>query len=101
MQRGTANSPETNGEVVYGLGRQPAILHTISQRLIREFSDTINGFNDDGWSILNCDDAQDIAVAVNSSKNLSTNTNTVFFVGRILQVKASMLLQMDKLHVLF
>ncbi|CAI9782586.1 unnamed protein product [Fraxinus pennsylvanica] len=68
---------ETNGKV-YGLGRQPAVLRTISQRLIREFNDTINGFNDDGWSILNCDDAQHIAVAVNSSKNLSTNTNTVW-----------------------
>ncbi|CAI9760576.1 unnamed protein product [Fraxinus pennsylvanica] len=66
-----------------------------------EFNDTINGFNDDGWSILNCDDAQGIAVAVNSSKNLSSDTNTVFFFGGILRVKASMLLQMDKLHVLF
>lgn len=26
---------ETSGEVVYGLGRQPAVLRTFSQRLIR------------------------------------------------------------------
>ncbi|CAI9772341.1 unnamed protein product [Fraxinus pennsylvanica] len=54
---------ETNGEVVYGLGRQPAVLH--------------------------------VAVVVNSFKNLSIDTNTVFFIGGILSVKASMLLQAD------
>ncbi|KAL2488781.1 Homeobox-leucine zipper protein REVOLUTA [Forsythia ovata] len=84
---------ETSGEVVYGLGRQPAVLRTFSQRLIRGFNDAINGFSDDGWSILNCDGAEDVVVAVNSAKNLSTGTSTVSFLGGILCVKASMLLQ--------
>ncbi|XP_022874815.1 homeobox-leucine zipper protein REVOLUTA-like isoform X2 [Olea europaea var. sylvestris] len=84
---------ETSGEVVYGLGRQPAVLRTFSQRLIRGFNDAINGFSDDSWSILNFDGAEDVVVAVNSSKNLSTGTNAVSFLGGILCVKASMLLQ--------
>ncbi|KAF1859643.1 hypothetical protein Lal_00010227 [Lupinus albus] len=50
---------ETSGEVVYGLGRQPAVLRTFSQRLSRGFNHAVNGFNDDGWSVLNCNDAED------------------------------------------
>ncbi|CAI9776455.1 unnamed protein product [Fraxinus pennsylvanica] len=84
---------ETSGEVVYGLGRQPAVLRTFSQRLIRGFNDAINGFSDDGWSMLNYDGAEDVVVAINSSKNLSTSTSTVSCLGGILCVKASMLLK--------
>ncbi|KAJ7981003.1 Homeobox-leucine zipper protein like [Quillaja saponaria] len=87
---------ETSGEVVYGLGRQPAVLRTFSQRLSRGFNDAVNGFNDDGWSVLNCDGAEDVIIAVNSTKNLSTTSNpanSLTFVGGILCAKASMLLQ--------
>ncbi|KAF8402750.1 hypothetical protein HHK36_010840 [Tetracentron sinense] len=87
---------ETSGEMVYGLGKQPAVLRTFSQRLSRGFNDAINGFSDDGWSLMNCDAAEDVVIAVNSTKNLGTFANPVnalSFPGGILCVKASMLLQ--------
>ncbi|KAL0460194.1 UNVERIFIED_CONTAM: Homeobox-leucine zipper protein REVOLUTA [Sesamum latifolium] len=84
---------ETSGEVVYGLGRQPAVLRTFSQRLSRGFNDAINGFNDDGWSILNCDGAEDVVVAINSAKNLTASSNTLSVLGGVLCAKASMLIQ--------
>ncbi|KAF5470700.1 hypothetical protein F2P56_011197 [Juglans regia] len=87
---------ETSGEVVYGFGRQPAVLRTFSQRLSRGFNDAVNGFNDDGWSLMNCDGAEDVIISVNSTKNLSTTSNPdnfLAFGGGILCAKASMLLQ--------
>ncbi|EEF32454.1 homeobox-leucine zipper protein REVOLUTA [Ricinus communis] len=87
---------ETSGEVVYGLGRQPAVLRTFSQRLSRGFNDAINGFNDDGWSLMSCDGAEDVIVTINSTKNLSSTSNAAnsfAFLGGILCAKASMLLQ--------
>lgn len=84
---------ETNGEVVYGLGRQPAVLRTFSQRLSRGFNDAVNGFNDDGWSIMHCNGAEDITVAVNSTKHLNSFSDPLSFLGGVLCAKASMLLQ--------
>ncbi|KAI7984650.1 Homeobox-leucine zipper protein REVOLUTA [Camellia lanceoleosa] len=87
---------EASGEVVYGLGRQPAVLRTFSQRLSRGFNDAVNGFNDGGWSIVNCDGAEDVMVAVNSTKNLgatSSHSNSLSLLGGILCAKASMLLE--------
>ncbi|GFZ17904.1 homeobox-leucine zipper family protein [Actinidia rufa] len=87
---------ETSGEVVYGMGRQPAVLRTFSQRLSRGFNDAVNGFNDDGWSIMNCDGTEDVIVAVNSTKSLgltSSHSNSLPLLGGILCAKASMLLQ--------
>ncbi|KAJ8543935.1 hypothetical protein K7X08_025553 [Anisodus acutangulus] len=84
---------ETSGEVVYGLGRQPAVLRTFSQRLCRGFNDAINGFSDDGWSMLSSDGAEDVIVAVNSRKNLATTSIPLSPIGGILCAKASMLLQ--------
>ncbi|KAL0436427.1 UNVERIFIED_CONTAM: Homeobox-leucine zipper protein REVOLUTA [Sesamum radiatum] len=84
---------ETSGEVVYGLGRQPAVLRTFSQRLSRGFNDAVNGFNDDGWSILNCDGAEDVVVAINSAKNLTASSSTLSVLGGVLCAKASMLIQ--------
>ncbi|XP_024985647.1 homeobox-leucine zipper protein REVOLUTA-like [Cynara cardunculus var. scolymus] len=87
---------ESSGEVVYGLGRQPAVLRTLSQRLSRGFNDAINGFSDDGWSLMNCDGAEDVIIAVNSTKNLNNSmnpSNSLSFLGGILCAKASMLFQ--------
>ncbi|KAK7261349.1 hypothetical protein RIF29_27658 [Crotalaria pallida] len=87
---------ETSGEVVYGSGRQPAVLRTFSQRLSRGFNTAVNGFNDDGWSVLNCDGAEDVIITVNSTKNLSGTSNPSSFppfLGGVLCAKASMLLQ--------
>ncbi|KAG9154214.1 hypothetical protein Leryth_000680 [Lithospermum erythrorhizon] len=84
---------ETSGEVVYGLGRQPALLRTFSQRLSRGFNDAINGFNDEGWSLLSFDGAEDVTVTVNSTKSLSNSSHSFPLVGGILCAKASMLLK--------
>ncbi|CAN1171893.1 Homeobox-leucine zipper protein REVOLUTA [Linum perenne] len=88
---------ETSGEVVYGLGRQPAVLRTFSQRLSRGFNDAVNGFNDDGWSMMTCDGAEDVIISVNSTKNMTgtsnATSNSFSFLGGILCAKASMLLQ--------
>jgi hypothetical protein len=64
----------------------------------RGFNDAVNGFNDDGWSLMNCDGAEDVIIAVNSTKNLSTTSNpanSLAFVGGVLCAKASMLLQVS------
>jgi hypothetical protein len=64
----------------------------------RGFNDAVNGFNDDGWSLMNCDGAEDVIIAVNSAKNLSTTSNpanSLAFVGGVLCAKASMLLQVS------
>ncbi|GJN09347.1 hypothetical protein PR202_ga27348 [Eleusine coracana subsp. coracana] len=87
---------ETSGEVVYALGRQPAVLRTFSQRLSRGFNDAISGFNDDGWSIMGGDGIEDVVVACNSTKKIRNNSNagiTFGAPGGIICAKASMLLQ--------
>ncbi|XP_039052606.1 homeobox-leucine zipper protein REVOLUTA-like isoform X2 [Hibiscus syriacus] len=87
---------ETSGEVVYSLGRQPAVLRTFSQRLSRGFNDAINGFNDDGWSILNCDGTEDVIIAINSSKSFGSTSHPAAafsFLAGVLCAKASMLIQ--------
>ncbi|XP_074276224.1 homeobox-leucine zipper protein REVOLUTA-like isoform X2 [Silene latifolia] len=87
---------ETSGEVVYGLGRQPAVLRTFSQRLSRGFNDAINGFSDDGWTLLNCDGAEDVIIACNSAKTFMAalnGANSLPVIGGVLCAKASMLLQ--------
>ncbi|PKA62177.1 Homeobox-leucine zipper protein HOX32 [Apostasia shenzhenica] len=89
---------ETSGEVVYGGGRQPAVLRTFSQRLSRGFNDAINGFVDDGWSLMSSDGGDDVTIAINSSpsKLLGSHVNSsplFAFGGGILCAKASMLLQ--------
>ncbi|GAB2233690.1 hypothetical protein Drorol1_Dr00002919 [Drosera rotundifolia] len=87
---------ETSGEVVYCLGRQPSVLRTFSQRLSRGFNDAINGFTNDGWSLLSCDGSEDVIVTVNSTKNFMATGNPAHspsIVGGVLCAKASMLLQ--------
>lgn len=64
----------------------------------RGFNDAVNGFNDDGWSVLNCDGTEDVVVAVNSTKCLgaiSTHCSSLPLLGGILCAKASMLLQVS------
>jgi homeobox-leucine zipper protein len=87
---------ETSGEVVYSMGRQPAVLRTFSQRLSRGFNDAISGFNDDGWTVMNCEVAEDVTITINSTKHIGTSSNpsnSLPLFGGILCAKASMLLQ--------
>ncbi|CAL0301033.1 unnamed protein product [Lupinus luteus] len=89
---------ESSGEIQYGGGRQPAVLRTLSQRLCRGFNDAVNGFVDDGWSLIGNDGVDDVTIAVNSSPNKffgSQYNSSMFpsFAGGVLCAKASMLLQ--------
>ncbi|KAL6894601.1 hypothetical protein ACP4OV_008699 [Aristida adscensionis] len=90
---------ESSGEMPYGGGRQPAVLRTFSQRLSRGFNDAVNGFLDDGWSVMTSDGSEDVTIAINSSPNKlvgsHVNSPQLFsvFGGGILCAKASMLLQ--------
>ncbi|KAL8162522.1 hypothetical protein V2J09_014011 [Rumex salicifolius] len=89
---------ETNGEVLYGGGRQPAVLRTFSQRLCRGFNDAINGFMDDGWIVTSGDEMEYVTIAINSSpsKLLQSHYTTSPLqpsCGGVLCAKASMLLQ--------
>ncbi|KAG4997064.1 hypothetical protein JHK84_028088 [Glycine max] len=43
---------ESSGEIQYGGGHQLAVLRTFSHRLCRGFNDVVNGFVDDGWSLM-------------------------------------------------
>uniref|UniRef100_A0A5B6YRS8 Putative homeobox-leucine zipper protein HOX32 n=1 Tax=Davidia involucrata TaxID=16924 RepID=A0A5B6YRS8_DAVIN len=89
---------ESSGEIQYGGGRQPAVLRTFSQRLCRGFNDAVNGFVDDGWSIMGSDGVDDVTIAINSSpdKFLGSHYNTLSVLptfNGVLCAKASMLLQ--------
>ncbi|RZB96560.1 Homeobox-leucine zipper protein HOX32 isoform C [Glycine soja] len=89
---------ESSGEVQYGGGRQPAVLRTFSQRLCKGFNDAVNGFVDDGWSLMGNDGVEDVTIGINSSPNkfFSSHYNTSMlpaFGGGVLCAKASMLLQ--------
>ncbi|KAJ0980463.1 hypothetical protein J5N97_008718 [Dioscorea zingiberensis] len=90
---------ETSGEVVYGGGRQPGVLRNFSQRLSRGFNDAVNGFADDGWSLLGGDGVEDVTIVINSSPSKllgsHVNASAMFSTlgGGILCAKASMLLQ--------
>ncbi|PON54767.1 Octamer-binding transcription factor [Parasponia andersonii] len=88
---------ESSGEIQYGGGRQPAVLRTFSQRLCRGFNDAVNGFADDGWSLLGSDGVEDVTIVVNPSSNkfLGSQYSASIFptFGGVLCAKASMLLQ--------
>ncbi|GFZ06089.1 homeobox-leucine zipper family protein [Actinidia rufa] len=89
---------ETSGEIQYSGGRQPAVLRTFSQRLCRGFNDAVNGFMDDGWSVMGSDGVEDVTIAINSSpsKFPGSQYNTLSVLpsfGGVLCAKASMLLQ--------
>lgn len=65
----------------------------------RGFNDAVNGFADDGWSLMGSDGVEDVTVVINSSpaKLLGSYVNTSAMVstlgGGVLCAKASMLLQ--------
>lgn len=37
--------------------------------IYRGFNDAVNGFQDDGWSLMISDSAEDVTIAINSSPN--------------------------------
>lgn len=66
----------------------------------RGFNDAVNGFVDDGWSIMGSDGAEDVTIAINSSpsKILGSQYSTLSMLpsfGGVMCAKASMLLQVN------
>ncbi|KAF2283011.1 hypothetical protein GH714_043658 [Hevea brasiliensis] len=82
-----------------GWGRRPAALRALSQRLSKGFNEAVNGFTDDGWSMLESDGIDDVTVLVNSSPGKMMGLNISYANGfpsmsnGVLCAKASMLLQ--------
>ncbi|KAL8465966.1 hypothetical protein ACS0TY_035174 [Phlomoides rotata] len=80
-------------------GRRPAALRALSHRLSRGFNEALNGFNDEGWSLIGNDGMDDITILVNSNPDKLMGLNISFTTGynsicnSILCAKASMLLQ--------
>ena len=69
--------------------------------ICRGFNDAVNGFLDDGWSLMSSDGTEDVTIAINSSPNKlvgsHVNSNQLFSAmgGGVLCAKASMLLQVS------
>nr|XP_043635553.1 homeobox-leucine zipper protein ATHB-15-like [Erigeron canadensis] len=80
-------------------GRRPAALRALSQRLSRGFNEALNGFTDEGWSLMANDGVDDVTILVNSSPEKIMGLNLPFASGYpsvnnvVLCAKASMLLQ--------
>ncbi|KAG8380004.1 hypothetical protein BUALT_Bualt07G0148500 [Buddleja alternifolia] len=81
-------------------GRRPAALRALSHRLSRGFNEALNGFSDDGWSLIgNNDGMDDITIVVNSNPeklmglNISFTSGFTSITNAVLCAKASMLLQ--------
>ena len=69
--------------------------------LSRGFNEAVNGFTDEGWSMLETDGADDVTLLVNSSPgkmmgiNLSYSNGFPSMGNAVLCAKASMLLQVS------
>lgn len=92
-------SQEVSQPSVTGWGRRPAALRALSQRLSRGFNEALNGFTDEGWSMLESDGIDDVTVHVNSSPSKMMGVQLSYVNGfpsmsnAVLCAKASMLLQ--------
>ncbi|XP_054782479.1 homeobox-leucine zipper protein ATHB-15-like isoform X2 [Prosopis cineraria] len=92
-------SQEVSQSNVNGWGRRPAALRALSQRLSRGFNEALNGFTDEGWSMIGNDGVDDVMVLVNTSPDKLMGLNLSFANGfpsvsnAVLCAKASMLLQ--------
>nr|CAN65768.1 hypothetical protein VITISV_018803 [Vitis vinifera] len=93
---------EVSQSNVTGWGRRPAALRALSQRLSRGFNEALNGFTDEGWSMMGNDGIDDVTILVNSSPEKLTGLNLSFANGfpavsnAVLCAKASMLLQVKE-----
>ncbi|XP_057797243.1 homeobox-leucine zipper protein ATHB-15-like isoform X2 [Salvia miltiorrhiza] len=80
-------------------GRRPAALRALGHRLSRGFNEALNGFSDDGWTLLGNDGMDDVTILVNSNPDKLMGLNISFtseynsICNTILCAKASMLLQ--------
>ncbi|XAR70843.1 hypothetical protein NMG60_11027874 [Bertholletia excelsa] len=92
-------SQEVSQPTVTGWGRRPAALRALSQRLSKGFNEAVNGFTDEGWSMIESDGIDDVTLLVNSSPGKMMSANPSYANGfpsmsnAVLCAKASMLLQ--------
>ncbi|XP_077209925.1 homeobox-leucine zipper protein ATHB-15-like [Tasmannia lanceolata] len=90
---------EVSNPTITGWGRRPAALRGLSQRLSRGFNEALNGFTDEGWSMMGNDGIDDVTILVNSTPGKLMGLNFAIANGfpalsnAILCAKASMLLQ--------
>lgn len=75
--------------------------------MCRGFNEALNGFTDEGWSIMGNDGIDDVTILVNSSPDKLMGLNLSFSNGfpavsnAVLCARASMLLQVRMLIVFF
>ncbi|KMT18061.1 hypothetical protein BVRB_2g032530 [Beta vulgaris subsp. vulgaris] len=92
-------SQEISQPNVTGFGRRPAALRALSQRLSKGFNEAVNGFMDEGWSMMDSDGIDDVTLLVNSSPSKMMGENQFYSNGfpsvgtAVLCARASMLLQ--------
>ncbi|KAE8731708.1 Homeobox-leucine zipper protein HOX29 [Hibiscus syriacus] len=92
-------SQEISQPNVTGWGRKPAALRALSQKLYKGFNESVNGFTDEGWSMLESDGVDDVTLLVNSSPgkmmgiNLSYGNGFPSMSNAVICAKASVLLQ--------
>ncbi|KAA8521850.1 hypothetical protein F0562_012528 [Nyssa sinensis] len=92
-------SQEVSQPNVTSWGRRPAALRALSQRLSKGFNEAVNGFTDEGWSVIESDGIDDVTLLVNSSPDKMMGANLSYANGfpslsnAVLCAKASMLLQ--------
>ncbi|XP_077217938.1 homeobox-leucine zipper protein ATHB-15-like isoform X2 [Tasmannia lanceolata] len=90
---------ELSNSTITDSGRRPAALQALSQRLSRGFNEALNGFTDEGWSMIGNDGMDDVTILVNSTPGKMIGLNVPYANGfpginnAILCAKASMLLQ--------
>ncbi|KAL0322338.1 UNVERIFIED_CONTAM: Homeobox-leucine zipper protein REVOLUTA [Sesamum calycinum] len=80
---------ETHDKRSHAYGEGPAFLRSFSQRLSRGFNDAINGFTEDGWTLLDADAPGDIIASVKRLKNFEDSRDY----DSVICMKASLLLQ--------
>ncbi|XP_024985513.1 homeobox-leucine zipper protein ATHB-8-like [Cynara cardunculus var. scolymus] len=92
-------SQEISQPMAVSWGRRPAALRAIGQRMSKGFNEAINGFTDEGWSLMESDGLDDITVLINSSPDKVMGATPMYADGfpsisnGVLCAKASMLLQ--------
>ncbi|PWA82648.1 homeobox protein [Artemisia annua] len=93
-------SQEITQPMVTSWGRRPAALRALGQRMSRGFNEAINGFTDEGWTMMESDGIDDVTVLVNSSPDKVMGAAPMYADGfpssinnAVLCAKASMLLQ--------
>ncbi|CAL5344719.1 unnamed protein product [Camellia sinensis] len=96
---------EVSQSNVTNWSRRLAVLRALSQRLSRGFNEALNGFTDEGWSMMENDGMDDVSILVNSSPgklmglNLTLSNGFPAVSNAVLCAKASMLLQVSILEV--